>query len=107
MSFRVSGATGGLECPKCRFTMEPLRDSNLIDRDEGYLLDTTTSSDWVLGWYVFGLLDDLIARFVYYVVDPLAAKLWGSRTQKYYRRVLRRFPNALVCPNCRYLVRDP
>jgi hypothetical protein len=107
MGFRVGGAGSEVECPKCRFTMVRLQGSSIVNRNEGYLLDTTTQLDWYGGGCLFGFDEMLLGMFVYYVLTPIGSKLFGDRVQRHYRRIVHRYPRAMICPNCRYLVREP
>jgi hypothetical protein len=106
MDFRVGGPCGVRECPKCRFTMIRLRESNLINRNEGYLLDYGDQR-WFLWALLYGFVDTLIDMFLFYVLTPLGAKALGGLSQKHYRRTLRRYPKCMVCPHCKYLIREP
>ena len=83
-----------------------LRSSNLVNRNEGYMLDYGDDS-WAMSGCLYGLVETAIAMFVYYVAIPVGSKLFGDRAQGRYRRVARRFPRSIVCPHCRYLVREP
>ena len=98
---------GGRECPKCRFSMEYLRDSALLDREFGYELDNGT------GWSpndspLFAFLIGSPSRYLWRnVIGPLISKFIGDRANNKYQRILKAFPNALVCTHCEYIIKQP
>ena len=97
---------GGMECPKCKFTMEPLRDSAYLNREFGYELDNNTR--WnpngnPVSAYLFG---NITAYLWQNFLEPLAFKMWGDRQNKNYRRILQLYPNTLICTHCEYVQKE-
>lgn len=96
---------GTRECPKCRFTMEPLRNSAYLDRNEGYMLDSGTRwdpDDHVATSFLFGSLSRFLWR---HFIEPIGGKLVGEWRNRAYRRVLSQYPDSLICPHCRYILK--
>ena len=97
---------GVRECPRCKFTMEPLRRSRALDRQEGYLLDTSVGwspDDHIATAYLFGSVWHFLWR---HVVEPLSCKLFGDWRRRRCARLLHRYPESLICPHCDYLLRQ-
>lgn len=98
-------ADGVSECPKCRFSMEPLRRSSQLDLRSGYLLDTGTGwdpDDHVVTSYLFGSLTRFFWR---YFLEPLGSKTIGEWRSRRLRRILRDYPRSLICTHCHYVLR--
>lgn len=99
-----SGERGVSECPKCKFSMERLRNSSLLDRRSGYLLDTGgwDRDDHIVTSYLFGSL----LRFLWrQVLEPVSYKLFGDWQNRRYRKILRDYPQSLVCTHCHHVIR--
>ncbi len=77
------------ECPKCMFTMEYLRDSSLLDLDYSVTAVNSIGYRDNSGW----LLDLLISRF------------FAKRRERYFRKILKSYPNSLICPHCEYIMK--
>lgn len=97
--------SGLRECPHCRFSMEYLRNSALLNTDEGYLLDTGTGwdpDDHVATAYLFGS----VWRFLWrHFGEPLLGRAISSFRNRRYRRILQEFPCSQICTHCRYLLK--
>jgi hypothetical protein len=77
------------ECPRCMYTMELLRESNLMRRDYGVSLDYSLK-----GWNEGdGVLSDLISSF------------FGNMRNRRLQRIAALYPNSLICPHCEYVLK--
>lgn len=96
---------GEQECPKCKFSMERLRDSAVLDMREGY------SMNYSVGWdpdenLVTSLLVGWWQRYVWkHTLGPILSKWWGEWKSRRYRKTLREYPRTLICTHCRYLLK--
>jgi hypothetical protein len=96
---------GVRECPRCKFTMERLRHSRVLDRQEGYLLDTSVGwspDDHIVTASLFGSVWHFLWR---HVLEPLSYKLFGDWRKRRYAHIVRAYPESLICPHCGYLLR--
>jgi hypothetical protein len=94
------------ECPKCRFTMQYLCRSAFLNRNEGYILDRGVGfdpDDHILTSLLLGSWRRFLWR---HFIEPLSYQFFGQWRCRYYRRVARRHPGTLICPHCRYLIRQ-
>jgi hypothetical protein len=106
VKYDLENANCGIrECPKCRYTMEPLRKSVFLDGNEGYLLDNG------IGWdpddnAATSFLLGSPSRFLWrHFVEPIANKLFGEWRNRKRRRVLKDYPGSLICPHCQYIMK--
>jgi hypothetical protein len=102
----LQGSNGiSSECPKCKFSMEALRDSAVLNAEEGFILDSRGYSDVddnAITSYLFGS----ISRFLWrYLIEPLSYKLFGDWKSRRYRKLLAEYPRSLICTHCRYVVK--
>ena len=81
-----------LECPKCKFTMELLRTSPLLERDF-----RTSASGPQINRY--GREVDTIS------ISDLLYGLIGAYRNRKYRRIAEEYPNSLICPECEWIER--
>jgi hypothetical protein len=96
---------GTADCPKCRFTMEPLRQSVLLARNEGYMLDSGVGWDPNDNVATSALLGSP-SRFLWrHFVEPIANKLFGEWKNRRRRRILELYPASLICPHCHYILK--
>ncbi len=106
MTYDLGNPGHGLrECPKCRYTMEPLRKSAFLARNEGYMLDSGVgwdADDHVATSFLFGSLSRFLWR---HFVEPISHKLFGEWRNRARQRVLREYPDSLVCPHCHYILK--
>src|SRR5438874_1501910 len=91
---------GVRECPKCKFTMETLRDSSLRDRQAGYLLDYGVRWDPDDNLFTSYLIGWPLRFFWRHLFEPIGSKLIGAWWNRRYRRILRNYPDTLICPHC-------
>jgi hypothetical protein len=93
------------ECPKCRFSLEPLRDSPVLTAEEGYLLDSRAHSDAddnIITSLLFGCWE----RYVYrYFIAPISSRTVGNWKKRRYRKILQTHPHSLICTHCRFVVK--
>jgi hypothetical protein len=106
MVYDLSNTSRGVrDCPRCRHTMERLRSRLSVSRNEGYLIDDDTGTEdaWTyltLGWGGVAL------RFLYrHTLQPLTSKLFGHLKEQRHQRVLRAFPESLICSYCNHLLK--
>lgn len=93
------------ECPRCRFSMEPLRDSAVLTAQEGYLLDNRVGGD-VDDNLLTSLLFGFWQRYVYrYFVAPLTSRTVGEWKKRHYRKILATHPHSLICTQCRFVLK--
>jgi|GEM_PF-7061227 len=104
MPFQIRETCYG-ECPKCRFSLEPLRASVVLIAEEGYMLDSrgyTDRDDNIFTSILFGMWE----RYVYrYFVEPIYSRTIGNIKKSRYRRILAQYPKSLICTHCRYVLR--
>ncbi len=97
------------ECPKCHFSMEPLRSSRVLDRENGYLLDD--SLDSTMRWWdpdnnvITSLLFGSLWRFLWRLLEPIGLSKIGSISNRRYRKLLERYPRSLICTHCEYVIK--
>ena len=96
---------GVRECPKCRFTMEYLRHSSLLDRRSGYMLDSSAGWDPDDHGFTASLVGSLIRFFWRQVIEPFGSKLIGDFWNRRYRKIARVYPESLICPHCFYILK--
>jgi hypothetical protein len=93
--------SGYQECPKCRFSMEYLRDSAVLNRDSGY----STSYYW--GWWDPD--DNIITSFLFgnllRFFSPLFSRLRGNRENRKFQKILDEFPRSVICTHCEYVIK--
>jgi hypothetical protein len=105
MPYDLDNPSGSGECPKCRFTMEPLRHSALLNTDGGYMLDNGVGwdpDDHVVTSTLFGSPSRFLWR---HFGEPLIGRLISTIRNRRYQNTLKRFPRTLVCTHCRHLVK--
>jgi hypothetical protein len=85
--------------------MARLRSHLSVSRNEGYLLDDGAESGDATAFVLFGWTG-VVLRFLYrYTLQPLSSKLFGSLNQRRLQRVLKAYPETLICPYCNYLLK--
>ncbi|MCX6380605.1 MAG: hypothetical protein NT023_14205 [Armatimonadetes bacterium] len=97
---------GVRECPKCRRTMQYLREYNQIRRNEGYMIDDEKDHSRTIGFW-FGWVASMLYLFFRNVVQPFSAKHEGEKRQNRYALLLKRYPESLICLHCGYLWKLP
>ena len=106
MTYDLSNPQRGVrECPKCRFTMEYLRKSAYLSRNEGYILDSGAGwapDDHVATSFLFGSLSRFLWR---HFVEPISYKLFGEWRNRKRRRILEEYPESLICPHCQFILK--
>lgn len=95
---------GVRDCPRCRRTMERLKQYNAIQRNEGYLLDDGQDSNG-FAFGLFGWGGVVLKVFYRYTLQPLFSKAQGERRQRTYANILAKFPNTLICPHCSHILK--
>ncbi len=95
------------DCPKCRHSMQRLAQFNSIRRNEGYIIADDSSNDDAIIYVRFGWFMLAIRMLVREILVPIMTKLSGDRKQSRYDRILRAFPDSLICTHCRYVIRNP
>ena len=99
------GANYVSDCPKCKHTMERLASYNSIRRNEGYAIDDGQDNGNVFVYFVFGWIGVLIRFLIREALVPMLNKLRGEQKQSKYDAILKVFPNSMICPHCKHLVR--
>ena len=93
------------DCPKCQFSMEPLRNSAVLNRDFGFSLDSASGFDPDNN-PVTSLLFGSLSRFLYRnVIGPLGNHWIGERQNRRFRKILDEYPNSLICTHCEYVLK--
>ena len=95
---------GVRDCPKCRHTMARLQSYNSVRRNEGYLQDDGTSNNLVT-YVLFGWLGVLLKTVYRYTIQPLFSQAVGNARQNRYNRILKLYPNSLICPYCGHILK--
>ncbi len=94
------------ECPKCHFSMEYLRDSPVLNREEGYVMDNSVGFDPDDNPITSTLIGSP-SRFLWRnVIGPFFSKLKGDRQNRSYQEILRLYPNTLICTHCEHIVKQ-
>ena len=96
---------GVRECPRCRFTMEYLRNSRLLDSDEGYILDRGVwwdPDDHAATSFLFGDLRRYLWR---HFIHPLTSRFFGNIRNRRYQKILRQYPESLICTHCGHVLK--
>ena len=94
------------DCPQCRFSMEYLRNSPVLNRQAGYVLDRTPEPDGYVCYSRSSLVISGIGFLWNSTIAPLFAKLRSDRLNRKYREILRLFPNSLVCTHCEHIIKQ-
>lgn len=98
--------SGLRECPECRFSMEYLRSSAALNRQEGYVLDRTPEPDGYEYSARSSALISLIGFLWNSTIAPLFAKLRSDRRNRKYQEIVRLFPNSLICTHCEHIIKQ-
>jgi len=97
---------GGRDCPKCMFSMIPLRNSAVLNQDDGYLTDYGVGFD-PDDHPVSSILIGDPRRYIWrHFVEPLLGRMLSKRRNRKYQRVLKIFPNTLICTHCAHLIKQ-
>ena len=95
---------GVRDCPRCKHTMQRLKEYNSIRTNEGYTLDYDNKPDWLtyvmFGWFVY-----LIKMILKHTIQPLYNQQRGKARQAKFDKIVQRFPNTLICPYCSYIMK--
>ena len=93
------------DCPKCKHTMQRLAEYNSVRRNEGYSLDDGKGDSNAFVYFFFGWIGVLIRLLTREVLVPLMKKAFGEQKQSRYDNILKAYPNSLLCPHCKHLIR--
>jgi hypothetical protein len=96
---------GVIDCPRCRHMMERLRSRLAVSRNEGYLLDYSRDSDDAMTFVLHGWLGLALRTLYRCTLQPLTSKVFGHLKEQRLRRVLKAFPESLICPYCNHIVK--
>ncbi len=97
---------GGRECPKCMFSMEYLRDSPVLNREEGYVMDGGVGFDPDDNPITSGLFGSPYRFVLRNIIEPFFSKVRGDRRNRKYQEILRLFPNSLICTHCEFVIKQ-
>ena len=97
---------GGRECPKCMFSMEYLRNSVVLDREEGYVLDRAPEPDLFDVNYRTSLLIMGLSYVWHSTIGALIAKVVGDRRRRKYQEILRLYPHTIICTHCEHIIKQ-
>ena len=85
--------------------MEPLRRSVYLSQNAGYMLDSGTRWDPDDNVATSFLVGSLSRFFWRHFLEPIAGKLIGEWRNRARRRILKEYPDSLICPHCRHILR--
>lgn len=109
MQYTGSGAVQ--DCPKCKFSLERLSESPVLDQRSGIVLDDGLDSTG--GWRWFEPDDNLITstlfgswdRYIWRRLCEWVPWLNGRWSSRRYQKILKEYPNSLICTHCRHLIK--
>lgn len=97
---------GRRECPRCKFTTEPLRSVRNLNANEGYVLGGAgDDANTFFIWAFFGWTAAALQRLWIEVIVPVSSKSRGEARKSKYDKILKDFPNSQICPNCKHILR--
>jgi hypothetical protein len=99
MNFSITSGGGGVECPRCRRSMTRL-EREAGPRHEGYIASNDRPSGLIV--FLFGRLCALLAHYVFV---PAGSALFGNLKIAGRQRILREYPNSLICTHCGHIVK--
>ncbi|MCW3096623.1 MAG: hypothetical protein JWL77_2241 [Chthonomonadaceae bacterium] len=94
------------DCPRCKFSMEYLRNSAALNRQEGYVLDRSPEPDPYEYSSNSSFLISGISFLWHSTVAPLFAKLRSDRRNRKYQEIVRIFPHTLICTHCEHIIKQ-
>ena len=97
---------GGRDCPECKYSMVYLRNSAVLNQDDGYIADFGVGFDPDDNPFTSVLIGSPTRYLWRHFVGPLFGRMLSKRRNRKYQRILQIFPNTLICTHCSHLIKQ-